>query len=62
MPKILNFYIDNSGTRHPDHKPGKRAAHDYEWFALGGILVKEEGEPTARDLHKKFCDPLAPLR
>jgi hypothetical protein len=45
MPKILNFYLDDSGTRHPDHKQGKRAAHGYEWFALGGILVKEEDEP-----------------
>lgn len=56
MPKVLNFYLDDSGTRHPDHDPGKRAAHGYDWFALGGILVKEEDEDTARKLHKQFCN------
>jgi Protein of unknown function (DUF3800) len=55
MPKVFNFYLDDSGTRHPDHKPGKRPAHGYDWFALGGILVKDEDEQKARDLHKAFC-------
>jgi hypothetical protein len=25
MPKVLNFYLDDSGTRHPDHDPGSLA-------------------------------------
>jgi Protein of unknown function (DUF3800) len=54
MPNVMNFYIDESGTRHPDHDPGKRAAHGYDWFAFGGILVKEEDEPKTRQLHAKF--------
>jgi hypothetical protein len=56
MAKILNFYMDDSGTRHPDHKPGKRASHGYDWFSLGGILVKEDDEPKARRLHAEFCE------
>jgi hypothetical protein len=56
MAKVVNFYMDDSGTRHPDHNPGKRAAHGYDWFALGGILVKEEDEPLARRLHQEFCN------
>jgi hypothetical protein len=56
MAKVINFYMDDSGTRHPDHDPGKRAAHGYDWFALGGILVKTEDENKARDLHEQFCD------
>jgi hypothetical protein len=56
MAKVINFYMDDSGTRHPDNNPGKRAAHGYDWFALGGILVKEEDEPAARQLHQEFCD------
>ncbi|UPT92281.1 DUF3800 domain-containing protein (plasmid) [Bradyrhizobium barranii subsp. apii] len=56
MPNIVNFYLDDSGARHPDHAPGKRAAHGYDWFALGGVLVKQEDEDAARALHKAFCD------
>jgi hypothetical protein len=53
--KILNFYMDDSGSRHPDHDPGKRAAHGYDWFALGGVLVKDEDENEARRLHSELC-------
>jgi hypothetical protein len=56
MVSVVNFYMDDSGTRHPDHDPGKRAAHGYDWFALGGILVKTEDEAKARDLHGEFCE------
>ena len=56
MTKVMNFYMDNSGTRHPDHDPGKRPAHGYDWFALGGVLVKKEDENAARDMHGEFCN------
>lgn len=52
--KSFNFYIDDSGTRHPDHEPGKRAAHGYDWFSLGGILIREEEEARARELYADF--------
>lgn len=55
MPRV-QFYLDDSGTRHPNRKPGKTAAHKHDWFALGGILVNEEDEPKARLLHKEFCE------
>jgi Protein of unknown function (DUF3800) len=54
MPKVVNFYIDDSGTRHPDHEPGKRAAHGYDWFSLGGILIRDEDEDRARQLYANF--------
>jgi hypothetical protein len=50
MPNVVSFYMDDSGTRHPDHNPGRRAAHGYDWFALGGILVKGEDEAEVRRL------------
>lgn len=53
-PKILNLYLDDSGTRHPNRKPGKKAAHGYDWFSLGGVLVKDEEESQARELHEAF--------
>jgi hypothetical protein len=55
MDNVVNFYMDDSGTRHPDHDPGKRAAHTHDWFALGGILVKGFDEPLARQMHGDFC-------
>lgn len=51
----MHFYMDDSGTRHPDRKPGRTAAHGYDWFALGGVLIKQEDEKTARAAHAKFC-------
>ena len=55
MGNVVNFYMDDSGTRHPDHDPGKRAQHNFDWFALGGILVKDSDELEARELHEAFC-------
>jgi hypothetical protein len=55
MPKVLQYYMDDSGTRHPDRKSGKRPQHGKDWFALGGILVNEEDETESRTLHSEFC-------
>lgn len=52
--KEFNFYIDDSGTRHPDRKPGP-SAFGGDWFALGGVLVSADDEAQARDLHASFC-------
>src|SRR4051812_46653521 len=55
MLNVLNFYLDDSGTRHPSHDPGKRPEHGYDWFALGGVMVRDEDEMEARRLHAAFC-------
>ena len=55
MSNVLNFYMDDLGTRHPDHDPGKRARHNFDWFALGGVLIKDKDEPIAREMHLAFC-------
>jgi hypothetical protein len=52
---ILQFYLDDSGIRYPSRRPGKRAEHGHDWFALGGILIRSEEEEEARLLHWKFC-------
>ena len=54
MVKVLQFYLDDSGTRRPDRKPGNRPKHGCDYFALGGILIKESDEPEARQHHAKF--------
>jgi hypothetical protein len=53
----LRFYIDDSGTRSPDRRqrdPKPDIRND--WFALGGVLVKEEDEAEARELRSEFCE------
>ena len=56
MVSTLNFYLDDSGARHPDRNPGTRADHGYDWFALGGVLIEDEAEERARSLHAAFCE------
>jgi len=53
--RVLNFYMDDSGTRHPDKKPSRPEGYG-DFFALGGVLIQEEDESLARDLHAHFCD------
>lgn len=55
MVSVLNYYLDDSGIRYPNRKRGTEAAHGCDWFALGGILVREEDEAKARDAHTAFC-------
>ena len=49
----MNLYLDDSGTRDLDRRPPK-AAHGYDWFSLGGILVKQENEDAPRAAHIEF--------
>jgi len=50
---VTTFYIDDSGTRHPDHAPHP-ARHNHDWFALGGILIDDEAIPDAELLIDEF--------
>src|SRR6266851_3009271 len=53
MPDVINLYLDDSGTRHPDRGPVS-AAHGHDWFSLGGVLIREVEEPQAREAHARF--------
>ncbi len=51
--KIINFYMDDSGTRYPDHRRGQsEGARD--WFGLGGILINDADESVARNSIRAF--------
>jgi hypothetical protein len=52
----FQLYIDDSGSRHPDHKPDLHRADQMDWFALGGVLVDSEALTVAIDLHQTFLD------
>ncbi|MGH8763760.1 MAG: DUF3800 domain-containing protein [Nitrosospira sp.] len=55
MNKILNFYMDDSGTRQPDKSKSKQE-RNFDWFALGGILIAENDEEQARREYASFRD------
>ena len=55
MQKVMHLYLDDSGTRHPDHTLSNPPKHGHDYFAIGGILIKEEEEQIARGLHISFC-------
>lgn len=55
MPRILNFYMDDSGTRAPNREPLPYNRSAREFFALGGVLIDEEAEAAARQLYGDFC-------
>ena len=54
MVAQYNFYMDDSGTRHPDHRSNHSAAR-FDWFGLGGVLVRDEDEERCRDMHAELC-------
>jgi len=54
MPQ-LNLYFDDTGSRHPDKKSD--ASRDgRDWFALGGFLIKQEDEDSAKRLHAEIVE------
>src|SRR5690349_6280428 len=55
MPRILNFYMDDSGTRAPTRKPLPFNPRERNFFALGGVLINEEDEAPARNAYER-CD------
>lgn len=55
MAEVLNLYLDDSGTRHPDKKPGRSPAHGYDWFGMGGVLIDQFAEEREKKRHDEFC-------
>lgn len=58
---ILNLYIDETGSRHPDRAKA-RAKHGFDWFALGGILINEEDEAGAKTQRDNFVSVWPQIR
>ena len=54
------LYFDDSGNRNPDHMPTPPRTDKMDYFALGGILVKEEDvtvEFKIIDRHSNYAMP-----
>lgn len=54
MTEPLQLYFDDSGSRYPDHvERVRRDGMDY--FAFGGVLVKQEEAGEFVKIHREFC-------
>lgn len=53
--KQFTLYIDDSGSRFPDHENSECRRDGMDHFALGGILVADADKDTIQDLYKEFC-------
>jgi hypothetical protein len=53
MRRRLHLYIDDSGSRRPDHQPSPRTDR-MDYFALGGILIFEDEIDRLMRAHKDF--------
>lgn len=56
MPEKLLLFVDDSGSRNPDHKPPIERQDRLDWFGLGGILISDADVRLAVDLHKAFIE------
>src|SRR3954466_6384065 len=54
--KILQLYIDDSGTRCPNHQKAQIRQDKMDWFGLGGILIRHEDVPYLSKRHQIFCE------
>lgn len=52
----VDLYVDDSGSRHPDHGDPLQRRDGMDVFALGGILVDSERASQVFDLHRAFVE------
>jgi hypothetical protein len=55
MALVMNFYVDDSGTRKPDRAPTIFDSGQRKHFALGGVLVRESDESVVRKAFGELC-------
>jgi hypothetical protein len=55
MPPVLNFYLDESGSRTPDRVAAAHVVGKPNAFAFGGVLVRAEDEAAIREAHAAIC-------
>lgn len=55
MTKELHLYIDDSGSRDPDHVDPEKRRDGMNCFAFGGILINEEDVDALYEAHRVFC-------
>lgn len=51
----LHLFIDDTGSRDPDHVQREQRRDKMDCFGLGGILIKEEDVDGLKREHASFC-------
>lgn len=51
----MNLYLDDSGTRNPDRVPGQVPKHGYDWFGIGGVMLRDKDEDVFRAAHAAYA-------
>jgi Protein of unknown function (DUF3800) len=54
MIKEIHLYLDDTGSRHPDHSPALSRQDGMDCFGFGGILVNEEDIDNLIQKFKQF--------
>lgn len=54
--KKYQLYVDDSGSRHPNHQPDVLRNDTLDWFALGGVLIEAGDIRKAMDLYNVFVE------
>jgi hypothetical protein len=52
----LELYLDDSGSRYPDHSPPRAQTNTMDCFALGGIMFEAIKVLKILDAYKALCE------
>ena len=52
----VHLFVDDTGSRQPDHMPTEDGDDGMDCFGLGGLLIDKENLDAVWDAHRKFCD------
>jgi len=50
-----HLFLDDTGSRDPDHIQPEQRRDKMDCFGLGGILIKEEDVEHLKQAHEAFC-------
>jgi hypothetical protein len=56
---IYHLYLDDSGSRYPDHQVDQATLDRMDHFALGGILIESNAVDRIFEAHRALCEKWA---
>ena len=56
MTDEIHLFLDDTGSRHPDHEPRHAREDGMDCFGLGGVLINKEDISEVWNAHRAFCD------
>ena len=51
----VHLFVDDTGSRQPDHLPADERHDGMDCFGLGGVLIDTENLDAVWDAHREFC-------